>query len=184
MFVMLMHTNASLCGLFCHRPPANSPGNVRRRSEFSLISFYFPSKNGQCWENDYQGTGRSGRLFTFLKGECQILPLTGRKFQAMSWKKCRCSNSAFLHGVEWDRLIMHQSWTSQICLLTLFSKIKTIDAQRLAIVPQKHYNVCHIILVQCNVEPQNAPYTICSLEVHIVYPAYTICSPLNREHIV
>ena len=33
-------------------------------------------------------------------------------------------------------------------------------------------------------EPQNAPYTICSLEVHIVYPAYTICSPLNREHIV
>ena len=34
------------------------------------------------------------------------------------------------------------------------------------------------------VEPQNAPYTICSLEVHIVYPAYTICSPLNREHIV
>ena len=27
------------------------------------------------------------------------------------------------------------------------------------------------------VEPQNAPYTICSLEVHIVYPAYTICSP-------
>ena len=34
------------------------------------------------------------------------------------------------------------------------------------------------------IEPQNAPYTICSLEVHIVYPAYTICSPLNREHIV
>ena len=29
----------------------------------------------------------------------------------------------------------------------------------------------------CFVEPQNAPYTICSLEVHIVYPAYTICSP-------
>ena len=27
------------------------------------------------------------------------------------------------------------------------------------------------------VEPQNAPYTICSLEVHIVYPAYTIWSP-------
>ena len=33
----------------------------------------------------------------------------------------------------------------------------------------------------CTVEPQNAPYTICSLEVHIVYPAYTICSPLNRD---
>ena len=48
--------------------------------------------------------------------------------------------------------------------------------------------VCEQVLLTANllsaVEPQNAPYTICSLEVHIVYPAYTICSPLNREHIV
>ena len=41
-----------------------------------------------------------------------------------------------------------------------------------------------VVLNMSIVEPQNAPYTICSLEVHIVYPAYTICSPLNREHIV
>ena len=40
------------------------------------------------------------------------------------------------------------------------------------------------MLHMSSVEPQNAPYTICSLEVHIVYPAYTICSPLNLEHIV
>ena len=30
------------------------------------------------------------------------------------------------------------------------------------------------------VAPQNAPYTICSLEVHIVYPAYTICGSTGR----
>ena len=59
---------------------------------------YCPSKNGECSENEII---KVGCLFTFLKGELQILPLTGRKNPS----NVRCSNSAFLHGVEWDRLL-------------------------------------------------------------------------------
>ena len=59
--------------------------------------------------------------------------------------------------------------------------------QRLSYVAMVCVAACFLMILRtniCCVEPQNAPYTICSLEVHIVYPAYTICSPLNREHIV
>ena len=54
-------------------------------------------------KRDYQGRFS----FHFLIGEWQIFSLTCRKkVQAMSWKICRCSNSAFLYGIEWDRLIV------------------------------------------------------------------------------
>ena len=65
------------------------------------------AKNGECWENEII---KVGCLFTFLIGEWHILPLTGRKkSKQCPGKFFRCSNSAFLHGVEWDRLIVHRT---------------------------------------------------------------------------
>ena len=40
-----------------------------------------------------------------------------KKSKQCPGKNCRCSNSAFLHGVEWDRLIVHrthQQWKRTI----------------------------------------------------------------------
>ena len=66
------------------------------------IFWLFPKERRMLRKRDY--------LFTFLIGEWQILPLTDRKnSKQCPGKICRCSNSAFLHGVEWDRLIVHRT---------------------------------------------------------------------------
>ena len=107
MFVRLMQKNASLCGLFCHRLPGALPRKRLTRVGFQPGFFDCSPKNGECRENEII---KVGCLFTFLIGEWQILPLTDRKkSKQCPGKICRCSNSAFLHGVEWDRLIVHRT---------------------------------------------------------------------------
>ena len=71
------------------------------------------------------------------------------------------------------------SWHFNISIM-INTPIESLKARKVCLYFSALYFLTHLSLV----EPQNAPYTICSLEVHIVYPAYTICSPLNREHIV
>ena len=107
MFVRLMQKNASLCGLFCHRLPDALPRWRMTPVWFQPGFFDCSSKNGECWENEII---KVGCLFTFLIGEWHILPLTGRKkSKQCPGKICRCSNFAYLHGVEWDRLIVHRT---------------------------------------------------------------------------
>ena len=78
------------------------------------------SKNGVCWESEII---KVGCLFTFLIGEWHILPLTGRKkSKQCPGKQCRCSNSAFLHEVEWDRLIVHccSTFCNNVIIITFW----------------------------------------------------------------
>ena len=57
-------------------------------------------------KRDYQG-----RLSFHFFDRCMTDLATHRqkKVQQCPGKICRCSNSAILHGVEWDRLIVHRT---------------------------------------------------------------------------
>ena len=107
--------------------PAHSPGNVWRGSDFNPDFLTVP-KERRMLRNEII---KVGCLFTFLIGEWQILPLTDRKkSKQCPGKICRCSNSAFLHGVEWDRLIVHRTYKREgeknenLCKTVIFQWIR------------------------------------------------------------
>ena len=92
--------------------PRRTPQVTYDAGRISARFFDCSSKNGECLENEII---KVGCLFTFLIGEWHILPLTGRKkTKQCPGKICRCSNSAFLHGVEWDRLIVHRTHVNRV----------------------------------------------------------------------
>ena len=106
MSVRLMQKNAALS----HTPQHTPQVMVGFQPEL----FDCPSMNRECWEKrDYM---YQGSFFShFLIGKWQILSLTGRKkSKQCPEQSCRCSKYAFLHGVEWSRLIVH--WTLMLLL--------------------------------------------------------------------
>ena len=87
--------------------PRRTPQVTSDASRISAGIFWlFPKERRMLRKRDYQG--RLSFHF-FDRWMTDLATHRQKKSKQCPGKICRCSNSAFLHGVEWDRLIVHRT---------------------------------------------------------------------------